>query len=62
MSQRILRTLSIIACGCSMQLFGCESKQISEIVIGNVRDTIVDVSTFLIGSAVDTALGLEDQE
>ncbi len=59
MGRRMLRTMSVIAIGCSFQIIGCESEQIGEIVAASIRSTAVEVSTFVVESIVDDALGLE---
>ena len=60
MRKRLLHALSLLVYGCSFQLAGCESAPIGAIVAENLRNTVVDVGTFVLESIVDDALGLEE--
>ena len=60
MGQRILRTLGLIACGFSMQLLGCQSDNIGEIIAAHARDTAVEIGSFVIESAFDHAFAQGD--
>ncbi len=59
MRKRLFRVMGVVACGCSFQLIGCESQQIADILAGSVKNTAVEVSTFVVESFVDSAFGLE---
>ena len=59
MRKRLFRVVGVMVCGCSFQLLGFESQQIGEIVAGSIKSTSVEVSTFVVESFVDEALGLE---
>lgn len=59
MRNRLFRVLCGVACGCSFQLAGCQSQQIADILVGSVKSTAVEVSTFVVESIVDDAFGLD---
>lgn len=59
MSKRWFRVMGVIACGCALQLAGCQSQQIADILAGNVKATAVEVNTFIVESFVNNAFGLE---
>jgi len=59
MRKRMMKVIGILACGCSFQLYNCQSEQVGQIVVGGVRDTTVAVTTFAIESAMNRILGLE---
>ena len=59
MRKRLFHALSLCVYGCSFHLVGCESERIGAIVTENLRNTVVDVGTFVLESIVNDALGLE---
>jgi len=62
MRKRLFRVVAVIVCGCSFQLFGCESQQIGDIVASSIKGTAVDVSGVVVESLVDGALGLQPEK
>ena len=58
MRKRLFRVMTVVACGCSFQLIGCESQQIADILASSVKNTFVEVGTFVVESAVENAYGL----
>lgn len=59
MRNRVLRVLGVVACGAAYQFAGCNSQDLADILGENVKSTAVEVSTFVVESVVDNALGLE---
>lgn len=58
MKKRVFRAVSLLGCGFALQFLGCNSQDLADIVIGNIRATAVDVTAFTVESAVDNAFGL----
>ena len=59
MRKSLIRVIGVMLFGCSFQLIGCESRQIADILAASVKNTAVEVSTFVVESFVDNAFGLE---
>lgn len=59
MLRRVVRIGSCIVCGCCLQLGGCGSEAIGDILATHIKTTAVEIGTFLIESGVDNALDLQ---
>ncbi len=59
MKNRMFRVMGVLSCGFVMQFMGCNSQKLADILIDSVRTTAVEVTTFVVASSVDNALGLE---
>lgn len=59
MGKRLFRMMGVVAFGFSFQFLGCDSQEIGDILVGNVKTTAVDVSTVVVESLVDNAFGIQ---
>ncbi len=60
MRKRMLKCAMVLVTGCSFQFFGCQSEEIGQLIADSINQTAVGVSSILVSSAVNEALGITE--